>query len=210
MYLFKIFILLILPIFSIAFSMDSCSVGKTVYIDDWHDKEVIIQECDYSDNTIKVKDLSGNIKWVKPSELLGKFGKEVEDFFEDILIDMGEDIVKEMVKGPNKNSNGDYYIYLENQCDKTIKFALKYKTTYGTWKTNGWWEMKPNKGSYLSSNGTKLTSNSSIAYFYAETTSGDIVWKGDDATEYFDGETLHMQKQVDSYGSMDFLLTCGK
>ena len=209
MHFLKFFFILFFPVSLVAFTMDSCSVGKTVYIDDWHDKEVIIKECDYSDNTIKIKDLEGNTKWVKPSELLGRFGKGVEDFFEDILINLGEEIVKDMVKGVNKNSNGDYYIYLENQCDKSIRFALKYQTIQGKWETDGWWEMKPNKGSYLSSNGTKITSNNSIAYFYAETIDNSIVWKGDDTTTYFDGETLYMKKKIDSSGSLDFILTCG-
>jgi hypothetical protein len=77
----------LLPICSYGFVMDDCVVGKTVYIDDWYDEEVVIKQCDYSDNTIKVKDLRGNSKWVKPSELMGAFAREVENAGENMLIE---------------------------------------------------------------------------------------------------------------------------
>jgi len=80
-------LVVLLPICSYGFVMDDCVVGKTVYIDDWHDEEVVIKQCDYSDNTIKVKDLRGNTKWVNPSKLMGGFGKALEDAGEDMLID---------------------------------------------------------------------------------------------------------------------------
>ena len=205
----KYMILILILSFTLkAFVMDDCKVGRVVYIDDWHDEKVVIKRCDYSDNTIKVKDSDGDTKWVKPSELMGEFGKFVEDQAEDILLEGLENILKGIVKGKNHNNNGDYYIYLENRCSKSIKFALDYKTIHGSWKTDGWWEMKSGESAYLSDNGGKLTSNNSIAYFYAETLDEKTVWEGNDNTTYLDGKKLYMKKKLDSTGSLDFILTC--
>ncbi|HIP11968.1 MAG TPA: hypothetical protein EYG73_04515 [Arcobacter sp.] len=80
--------LAVLSITTFAFNMDDCSEGRTVYIDELIDLEAVIIKCDYSDDTIKVRlDKDDKTKWVKPSELMGSVGKEVEDYFEEKAID---------------------------------------------------------------------------------------------------------------------------
>ena len=87
--IFNVFgILVLLSIYTSAFNMDDCSEGRTVYIDELFDLEAVIVKCDYSDDTIKVRlDKDDTTKWVKPSELMGTVGKEVEDYFEEKAID---------------------------------------------------------------------------------------------------------------------------
>ena len=81
-------VLVVLTISISAFNMDDCSEGRTVYIDELIDVEAVIVRCDYSDDTIKIRlDKNNETKWVKPSELMGKVGKEVEDYFEEKVAD---------------------------------------------------------------------------------------------------------------------------
>lgn len=80
-------IVIILPIFGYALDMDDCYKGRTVYIDEVFDIEATVVKRDYSDDTVKVRLNSGETRWVKPSDLMGSFGKEVEDELEDIAID---------------------------------------------------------------------------------------------------------------------------
>lgn len=79
--------LTILPSTSSALDMSDCNIGRTVYIDKLIDIEAEVVERDYSDNTVKVKTNNGETRWVKPSDLMGTFGKKVEDYAEEKAID---------------------------------------------------------------------------------------------------------------------------
>lgn len=79
--------LAVLSISSLALNMDDCSVGRTVYIDNLIDRETIIEKCDYSDDTIKVRLNNGETKWLKPSELMSPATKKVEDYLEEKAVD---------------------------------------------------------------------------------------------------------------------------
>ena len=68
----------------------------------------------------------------------------------------------------------------KNNCRYPVRLAIHYRKTNGEWTTEGWWNIAPFQETYLASKGTRLTTNSSIWYYYAETTDGSgEYWKGD-------------------------------
>ncbi|MCK5855412.1 MAG: hypothetical protein KAG56_09330 [Sulfurovaceae bacterium] len=80
-------VLILSPAIAPALEMSDCDIGRTVYIDELIDIEAKVIKKDYSDNTVKVKLNSGETRWVKPSDLMGRFGKEVEDYAEEKIVD---------------------------------------------------------------------------------------------------------------------------
>ncbi len=76
-------LIILLSVSANALSMDDCYEGRTVYIDEVFDIEVTVVTRDYSDNTVKVRLNNGDTRWVKISGLMGRFGKEVEDYVEE-------------------------------------------------------------------------------------------------------------------------------
>ena len=82
-----VFIISLIPIAAYALSVDECTSGRTVYIDKLFDIEAIVIKNDYSDDTCYVRLNNGDTKWVKASDLMGVFGKKVEDWVEEKAAD---------------------------------------------------------------------------------------------------------------------------
>lgn len=80
-------VLVLIPGIASALTMDDCNIGRTVYVDEFFDKEATVLERDYSDNTVKIQLSDGTTQWIKPSKLMGEFGKQFEDFVEEKAAD---------------------------------------------------------------------------------------------------------------------------
>lgn len=104
-----------------------------------------------------------------------------------------------------------YPIYVENNCNKAIEFALAYLNLDNQWVQEKWWHFDAFDGGYLLYDGVKLMSNNSIIYIYAISEDDSVVWEGDTKLD-FDGETLWTRKvdlkEPDSDGKWYLSLTC--
>ena len=103
----------------------------------------------------------------------------------------------------------------KNNCRYPVRLAIHYRKTNGEWTTEGWWNIAPFKETYLASKGTRLTTNNSIWYYYAETTDGSRqYWKGDYPISFgtFFGTSferkLPMRKMQDNKGDKNWSISC--
>lgn len=92
-------------------------------------------------------------------------------------------------------------ISVENDCHKSIKFSMRWKSKSGPWYTNYWWEFDPYEEFYLSSDGHTVTFKHNVIYFYAE--SYDSKWSGDHNFEISNSRILGMRRQ-ELYPDLDY------
>ncbi|MCL6265058.1 DUF1036 domain-containing protein [Flagellimonas myxillae] len=107
------------------------------------------------------------------------------------------------------SSSNKRRIYVKNDCNETIKIAIRYRYNDDDWATKYWFEVEPNKGSYLYfSNGNKLSSNNGIVYVYAQSYS--YSWSGDESrkvgSQYYDMRKYDMN--IDADGDYVVNLNC--
>lgn len=67
-----------------------------------------------------------------------------------------------------------YRIYVFNECPLEMRLAIRHLAPGYDWQANSWWSLKPNAGTYLSSNGGRVLHQAGLKklYMYAETTTG--------------------------------------
>jgi len=108
------------------------------------------------------------------------------------------------------SQSGGYPFFFENNCDRTVRVAIRYRDVGGYWKTVGWWKFAPGKSSYLASNGKRLLTKNTIWYYYAEATDGSgYYWGGDYPVDY-NGTKLEMKKLRDDEGDSNWSIVCNQ
>lgn len=104
----------------------------------------------------------------------------------------------------SSSSNSYYKLKFKNKCSKPVKTLIRFKNLEDKWETKGWWTIEPDKTVYVED--SKLD----FFYFYAKSTDGKSVWKGDlDRT--FKEKTYgfrKLTKHPENYGSWVTNLTC--
>lgn len=108
-------------------------------------------------------------------------------------------------------------IRINNRCQTSIRLALHFLNRNGEWRTGAWWTFAPSEENFLSLNDSgRLYTDNDTFYFYAESTTGNIVWKGTDSSEdrtYEVGGTPYRFKSLTSprteTGNYLLELTCG-
>ncbi|NEQ95459.1 MAG: DUF1036 domain-containing protein [Cyanothece sp. SIO2G6] len=103
------------------------------------------------------------------------------------------------------SSSREYYF--TNSCSVPVNLAIYYRDTSGAWVADGWWRFNPGQSSYLVADGQRLSSTNNIWYYYAETTDGALVWRGDQRIN-FDGSSLSMKELRDSSGDYSWSVNC--
>ncbi len=114
-------------------------------------------------------------------------------------------------KLPSSRQNGRRF-YLRNNCSAPIEFLLRYKDRASDeWITKGWWRLKANEKSFLTSDKLYIKSSNKIAYYFARTTDGsNVSWRGDKKRQY-NGKTYSMKKKevdINSQGHYSIGLKC--
>jgi hypothetical protein len=101
-------------------------------------------------------------------------------------------------------------LYLKNECSKTIRLALSYRTSDNEWKTDGWWTWEGKKSQFLYTNNKRIQLTSSEVYVYAYIMGSEYTWEGSDQRE-FGGRDLSMRKfslSTDNAGDYILSLNC--
>jgi uncharacterized membrane protein len=67
-----------------------------------------------------------------------------------------------------------YRVHIFNECPVEMRLAIRYLAPGYDWQADSWWTLKPNAGTYLSSDGTRILHQAGLKYLYvyAETTTG--------------------------------------
>ncbi len=129
-----------------------------------------------------------------------------------------------LIPKPSSPSDGSTTLFnffsknflFKNNCRYPVRLAIHYRKINGEWTTEGWWNIAPFKETYLASKGTRLTTNNSIWYYYAETTDGSRrYWKGDYSIKFsrtFLGSSfesiLPMKKMQDNEDDNNWSISC--
>ena len=112
---------------------------------------------------------------------------------------------------PQTLKTDDYAIFkFQNKCKHPIAFAVSYKDIDGTWRTEGWWNVKQDEDIILTNqNNIRLKTDNTYWYFYAKTTDGsNMEWKGKYESELFGGTRLPMMEFRDADKEKDWSTTC--
>lgn len=146
-----------------------------------------------------------DMRWGKNNAILLKPGETIK-FLGEVLKELNE-----KNSSANRFSNYEptsqgYDISVYNKCHKEISLAIRYRNTSGDWVTKYWWNISPHESNYLSSDGGRLKTNSSILYYYAR--AGSMTWDGFDNTTVIDGEEYSMRKHNDNSGDTNIVLSC--
>ena len=95
-----------------------------------------------------------------------------------------------------------------NNCEQSIKLAIRYLDTSGEWVTRAWYEIPGNGPSdLLTSSGTVATTEADFYYLYALSEDGTYEWDGDHNFPVT-GRTIGMLRIDDDSGDREFSLTC--
>lgn len=70
-------------------------------------------------------------------------------------------ILEPIVKNQREN------IHVTNKCARPIRLALRWQTKSGKWRTDGYWTLKPKKGTLLNSRGKAITTTNRTIYLHA-------------------------------------------
>jgi uncharacterized membrane protein len=88
-------------------------------------------------------------------------------------------------------------LHFKNNCPSPVKLAVRYRDENENWVTGGWWRFDGREGAHLrrSSTNSRVLTNNSIVYYYAETTGGKrATWSGNTAKR-FGNTTLPMKRK---------------
>jgi curved DNA-binding protein CbpA len=102
-----------------------------------------------------------------------------------------------------------YEFNFENKCRHPITLAVRYQGLDGDWYIDGWWDVGSGESVYLEDeNGKRLTSKSSIWYYFARTSNGtNLEWKGKKRFT-FNGVRLSMIEIEDIDGISEWSTNC--
>lgn len=78
----------------------------------------------------------------------------------------------------NEDSSVGSFLFANN-CDDSVRLAVRYRNLDGDWVSRGWWEAEPGEKFYLSHRGRKLSSDNAIWFYYAECLNKSCQWEGD-------------------------------
>ncbi|MBV7333778.1 DUF1036 domain-containing protein [Chloroflexi bacterium TSY] len=112
---------------------------------------------------------------------------------------------------PSPTSTGHDF-YIQNNCSEAVRFALRYYHPAEGWRTEAWWNIDANDGTYLNRvSNSRVKSNNYIFYYYAESTEGgSYKWAGNEEFE-FKKQTLPMKKitkWLNSAGDFVLAISC--
>ena len=105
----------------------------------------------------------------------------------------------------NKNKPKFDNIFVTNNCQKKVKFAIRlkdYKT--GSWITDAWFNISTNESAFVGE-----TSNS-IIYYYAKDSDEGMIWSGESPKDV-DGRTYSFIKSkitTENFGNWNISLNC--
>ncbi len=108
----------------------------------------------------------------------------------------------------SSGSRTGFPFYVKNNCRHPVRIAIHYRQVNGQWHSEYWWTFDPGQSSYLASDGTRLLTNNSIFYYYAEAQDGSFYWNGGQQEFSVGGRNLAMVKAQDSEGDLEFTLSC--
>lgn len=131
---------------------------------------------------------------------------------EDVVISGVEDVLSlEYSLAKPKAASTRGYVYLRNTCGSPIRVALSYKNKSGEWEYKYWWRFDAYESDFLAVEGTRISSDNSYFYLYADATDGsDWLWNGDKRLDFGDMilETREMKLEKDRDGDWSLVLSC--
>eukprot|EP00923_Selenidium_pygospionis_P004178 GHVN01006652.1.p1 GENE.GHVN01006652.1~~GHVN01006652.1.p1 ORF type:complete len:181 (-),score=14.72 GHVN01006652.1:111-653(-) len=104
-------------------------------------------------------------------------------------------------------------IYLDNQCDKDIRFVLHYREKHGDWASRSY-RFAGNTAKWLGAGSDpvkRLESDNGLIYFWAISNDGSVIWEGNNnyrEGRCNDGDVRGMRKYTDTDGDIQLGLTC--
>jgi uncharacterized membrane protein len=107
-----------------------------------------------------------------------------------------------------QSSSSGYGFRFNNKCDHPVRLAIRYHDMNKVWRTEGWWTFKPGESGVLIIGGKTLKTNTTVWYFFAETTDDEgLVWRGNH-TFNLNGRSLQMDKMEDTDGESNWSISC--
>jgi uncharacterized membrane protein len=95
-------------------------------------------------------------------------------------------------------------VAFKNKCYKSIAIFVHYLNLNNNWITDGYYKLAPNQ------NGNIFNSRNTIFYYYAQSTDGTLIWRGNYEFRFRDVvipmEIVEMN--IDSWGTYTMTLTC--
>ena len=124
-------------------------------------------------------------------------------------------VLASLALGATITSTSAYEFEVTNQCEQSIRLALRYHDSRdSTWKTKAWYDLQPGEETYLADeNDRRIDSDTGTFYFFAETLDGKFTWKGvednaEDRTYRVGDRRLRFRKTYDSGTDNDLSLVC--
>lgn len=110
--------------------------------------------------------------------------------------------------GSSGGSSQGYDIKFTNNCDRPVRFIIRYYSPDIGWEVDGWWMFDPYESAYLLADGNRLKTNKVNMYYYAESDDGsNLYWIGD-YQYYFEGIPYDMRKIEDDRGETNLSISC--
>ncbi|CEM09683.1 unnamed protein product [Vitrella brassicaformis CCMP3155] len=88
--------------------------------------------------------------------------------------------------------NAGRNIYVSNSCYEGIDVALHYRDSSRGWVTECWWSVEPHTGDFLATSGSRIQTDSTSMYHFAETFSDGKLWSGSSLSTMCKGRSLSM------------------
>lgn len=222
-------------IHAFAANIRDLDAGDVMYMQGiFSDELVQVIRIDYGNNRVKVRrSEDGTTKWVNPSTLITREASTGNDVARGAIAIAGVVCLldPQACQQASRSSSGSgssssssreqfssntssssssagYKFKFTNKCRYEIQLALRYLKTNGEWTTVGWWSINANKYRYLKyKDGSYALSNNSTFYYFAETPSHNLVWRGN-YPDKVNGRAVEMVKATDDDGDSEVELTC--